>query len=82
MTLSIVVSKAGAKESRISTDTGLKDVLDFFKLLGVADWNLLDKGAVALEFNGSVLFIAVGPLNRVDKKAFLAQAVACLRQAK
>ena len=80
MILSIVVSRSGAKDSRINTDSGLEEVLTLLMHLGVADWNLHDKGVVTIESNGLDLFVAVGPLMSVDNMAFLAQAVACLRQ--
>jgi hypothetical protein len=79
--LSIVVSKADAKECRISTDSELADVLVFLKLLGVTGWTLRDKGYSALELNRADLFVAIGPLSSADKRVFLSQAETCyLRQ--
>jgi hypothetical protein len=78
--LSIVVSKADAKECQISTDSALADVLVFLKLLGVAEWTLRDKGYSVLEINRPDLFVAIGPSSSADKRAFLVQAAACLRQ--
>lgn len=76
MIISIVAAKAHAKEVRIRTDSKLEDVLDFLKVLGIADWNLNSKGTVSLESNGPDLFVALGPLKVVDKKKFLTKAVA------
>jgi len=79
MVLSLVMSKAdgadGPKEARITSNSGIDDLLLFLNLLGVEDWELQDKGSAArLESNGSELYVAIGPCHPRDRNKFLEQA--------
>ena len=75
MVLSIVISKAeGSKKARITSNSGIDDLLDFLNLLGADGWELYDKGAARLESNGCDLYVAIGPRNYRDRKKFLKQA--------
>lgn len=77
MFLSIAISKAyadGPKEARITSNSGLEDLLLFLYILGADRWELWDKGASMLESNGPDLYISIGPRNPRDRQKFLEQA--------
>ena len=75
MQLSIVISRAGAGEARMASDSNLVDIVQVLHLLGVQGWDLYNKGAAArLEVNRSDLYVAIGPPNHRDLKDFLKEA--------
>lgn len=74
MQLCVVISKIGAGEARITTDSPLDDIVRFLNLLGVTGWDLYDKGTARLEVNGPDLYVAIGPTSPHDLRIFLKQA--------
>lgn len=75
MQLSIVISKAGAGEARMTSDSDLGNIVQILNLLGVQGWNLYNKGTMArLEVNRSDIYVAVGPSNPQDLTEFLKEA--------
>ncbi|TSK07829.1 MAG: hypothetical protein FPO08_00500 [Geobacter sp.] len=73
MQLAIVLSKNGAGEARITSTSGVDEIVHFLSVFGVSGWNLYDKGTARLESNGPDLYIAIGPVNSQDVKDFLKQ---------
>jgi len=80
MQLSIVISKEGAGEARITSHSCLVDLVHFLNLMGVNNWNMYDKGPARLESNGPDLYVAIGPLIPQDLKIFLKQAKSFLEK--